>query len=485
MSTEITFRLDCEPQFSLAARYTITMLGLIAGFRPRFIEHPDDAGRQTVIYGYGPFESAGVHLAASLPAHQLLRVKQTLDPSILIDREFQGVEYARLFEADDPHGTGCDIISSAFYFLSLHEEWSSENHDMHGRMPFDTGILFLSGKLNRPVVAEYAMLLKAILVQNGIDIPDVDRFGGGSAAFCMTHDIDYLRKWTPGLFYREFWQYLVMNRTGQAFGARIKRFMEYCTFLRRSANPYLVSLDRFLREEGSRKIASTWFVKTGGRDKRDAGYSLRNKRLRSFLREAPVQGHEIGLHPSYRTWNDSGLMAMEKRALERSSGLTLTTVRQHYLRIEVPGTWRIHCGLGLEIDATLCFAGHEGFRNGTCHPFLLWDHEAGSVMPLWELPLLAMDGTFTSYRNAGPDEAIESLDNLFGAVKKSGGFWTVLFHNTVYDPHEFPGWEAVYLNELNRVADHECVPFTAGAGLKQWSETCGYTSLNDVLGSIL
>ena len=96
------------------------------------------------------------------------------------------------------------------------------------------------------------------------------------------------------------------------------------------------------------------------------------------------------------------------------------------------------------IDSTLGFAEMEGFRNGSCHPFLPYDLDSDSVIPIWEIPLIMMDGTLSFYRDRPAHEAMEAISPLIDSVREHRGMASILFHNTSYDAHEFPGWSVVF-----------------------------------------
>ena len=101
----------------------------------------------------------------------------------------------------------------------------------------------------------------------------------------------------------------------------------------------------------------------------------RHPQVRACLRELRAEGFEIGFHPSYRTLGDPELMAVEKARVEEAVGAVCQGGRQHYLRFRVPETWRQWERLGLTYDSTMTFAGHEGFRCGTCHAYRPFDLE--------------------------------------------------------------------------------------------------------------
>jgi hypothetical protein len=70
------------------------------------------------------------------------------------------------------------------------------------------------------------------------------------------------------------------------------------------------------------------------------------------------------------------------------------------------------------------------------------------VIEIWEVPLLAMDGTFQSYRNKSAEESLEIIKELILTVRKYSGVGVLLFHNTCYDQLDFPGWGRVFESSL-------------------------------------
>jgi hypothetical protein len=70
------------------------------------------------------------------------------------------------------------------------------------------------------------------------------------------------------------------------------------------------------------------------------------------------------------------------------------------------------------------------------------------VIGIWEVPLLAMDGTLQSYRNKSAEESLEIIRELILTVKKYRGVGVLLFHNTCYDELDFPGWGHVFESSL-------------------------------------
>jgi hypothetical protein len=138
------------------------------------------------------------------------------------------------------------------------------------------------------------------------------------------------------------------------------------------------------------------------------------------------------------------MMQKEKERLDAGLPKKSGAVRQHFLRFAVPLTWRLQAQCGFVYDSTLGHSEYEGFRTGFCHPFRVYDYERDEVMNLWEIPLIAMDGTLADYRGLSPEESFDYIKQLILTTKRYGGVCVLLFHNTCYDDFDFPGWGKLF-----------------------------------------
>jgi len=423
------------------------MLGLAAGFVPRFL--PDDrSGEARCVYSPSTARKDGtvVHIPASIQAQAFLSERRRFEIADARRREIHGREILSLFRVPSENGSGLedDIVAEAFFFLSLHDEWSSIERDAFDRFPAAASLLGRLNLLHRPVVAEYAALLGALLKNAGCELRETGRYDGRDWAVCLTHDIDYLSKFTPGFAWREVYRKLLRNEDGLPLGRRLARFARYAGAFAARRDPPAVTLLRILDAEKRFGSKATFFFKAGAEDKRDESYSLRSRVVRRALAEISSEGHEAALHPSFRTHTDGRMLARELAFFRSAASLKPASVRQHYLRFRYPETWRIQENTGFTIDSTLGFAEREGFRNGCVHPFLPYDREAGRVLGVWEMPLHVMDGTLRDYRRLNAEEAAASIRGLAGQAAEYRGTCSMLFHNLIYDRDEYPGWPEVF-----------------------------------------
>jgi hypothetical protein len=471
---EIRVSIDCVDHVRRPARYAFTHLFLILGQRIRFVREDAD-----VHYGPQPADR-GLWLPSDPTVQEALLQRRCIQPAAN-DATAWEQPFLSLFPVSNSADCPSDIIAAAFYFLSLHEEWTSSTRDQFDRFVSSASLLGNRGESDRPVIVEYARVLRAGLAVHGVQLEQRPLFDGHAAAAVMTHDIDYLSKFTPGLIFREVVKNFLFNRRHVSAGDRMRRLGEYLAYWRRDRDPYVRSIVNMLETERTAGITASWLFKAGGRDKRDVTYALSSKRARWILQELRSCDHDIGLHPSFHAHRDLSMLRREQKRLQSVTGIALRSIRQHYLRFSYPETWRNQCEAGFEVDSTLGFAEQEGFRNGSCHPFMPFDLERGDVLPIWELPLTVMDGTLAHYRELPPEQAQARIQKLLEIVASAGGVAVLLFHNTSYDAHDFPGWGGVFEDASRRISDGRFLTRSMPETVHAWLRSAGYASKEEVL----
>ncbi|MFP4333765.1 MAG: hypothetical protein ACLFQJ_10740, partial [Campylobacterales bacterium] len=107
--------------------------------------------------------------------------------------------------------------------------------------------------------------------------------------------------------------------------------------------------------------------------------------------------------------------------------------RQHYLRFEVPNTWRLLDEVGIKSDSTLCYADMDGFRCGCCYEYSVFDVIERKHLKLKESPLIAMETTFFGYReNESYETVLKKLFYHMDVIFKYGGDFVFLIHNSSF-----------------------------------------------------
>jgi hypothetical protein len=216
----------------------------------------------------------------------------------------------------------------------------------------------------------------------------------------------------------------------------------------------------------SRGGSATWFFKAGAHGPHDVRYPVDGTIARALIAGLRDQGHEIGLHPSFHAFSHAEYLGQEKARLEGAIQSKATAVRTHYLRYDHDRTHRDLERAGFRIDSTLGFSDRIGFRNGTCLPFRVYDHREGRPSGLWEMPLALMESALFNRMGAEPAEAEHSTRRLMETARRHGGAMVALWHNTLWDELDYPGWGAHFVNTLD--AASEASILSLGQALAGW-----------------
>ncbi|KQC03124.1 MAG: hypothetical protein APR53_00010 [Methanoculleus sp. SDB] len=255
-----------------------------------------------------------------------------------------------------------------------------------------------------------------------------------TSAVCLTHDVDELVKtyqWiTRPLRYCRQGDGAGLLRQFRSLLAKIGGKEPYWMFdaIRRMDDELQIrSTFYFLEESMAPRLLdpSTWNVL--GRC-----HSLNTPAAQALIRDLAHDGHEIGVHGSYRSFADYDLLAREKGHIDTIIGRSVTGIRQHHLNLDVPRTWEMQAKAGFIYDTSLGYKDRPGFRGGTCFPF--HPETASGPLPLLELPLAVMDITVPP-RSAG----WEICRTIADRVAATGGLLMLLWHPAVFNPIEFPG----------------------------------------------
>ena len=286
------------------------------------------------------------------------------------------------------------------------EEYAPVFTDQYGRFRF-----FSSRYANplEPAVSRF-------LIAHGMEFsyPEDHPF-----AVCLTHDIDWVRYPRGKAAYEMAWS-LARGEAGRAVKLVFGAFV-------RSRNPLWNFSEIMDMEERYGARSSFYFLalEPGERD-----FAFRVADLRDEVQEIRRRGWEVGLHGGHDAYRDADALRREKDRIEGVLGKPVEGYRSHYLRFDVPCTWRMLAEAGFLYDATFGYPDCPGFRNGMCHPYKPFDRSRGSFIEIVEIPLIAMDRTFDAYLRLADEKAWEIIRQLIDVTAQLRGVFTVLWHNS-------------------------------------------------------
>lgn len=339
------------------------------------------------------------------------------------------------------HRVKYDILGMCFWCLARIEEIDSKELDFFGRFPATASHAFRYGYLDRPVVDEWLQILGQVLLRQwpGLTLKK-HRF-----SVQVSHDVDRPSRYgfrSPLALGRVMLSDLLLRRWWKSVslaplirlnsGERLQRADPYNTF------DWIMDLSE---EFG---LKSAFYFICGRTDvAKDADYEPEHPAIRELMRRIHARGHEIGLHPSFNTFNTPGAIAEEASRLRqvcKEEGLEQAQwgARMHYLRWQQPVTAVALEEAGLAYDCSLGYADHAGFRCGTCFEYPAFDALASRILSVRLRPLIAMESTVISpqYMGLGSGEAAaKAMLSLRRTCSDMGGNFVFLWHNSeLVDP---------------------------------------------------
>lgn len=448
------------------AAYALRMLLLPLGWAPRWVDRATLETLQTGIY-YGPAQKSWPPGVLAVPLHESTLAyfaSEAPYPPERVRWRWDGQErWPVLFGS--PDGSDDDPIASAFFWLSGWQEHTNRARDEHGRVRYASTLQADLGLAAQPPVDAARTALARSLVRAGRSVRP-RRWQGRPWAFCPTIDIDYLRKWRLGILYRELFLYPVRNLQRQPLHARLRRLVGVMGEMLGRDDPFRVAFWRIF--EQLRAVGTgTFFFKAGATSPHDVGYR-RGRTLRRWLRALQEAGMEIGLHPSYHAATHPMHLQRERDRLSALLSEPIHSVRLHYLRWIEPTTPRLLAAAGFRIDSTLGWPDHEGFRRGTCLPFQLFDVQANAPLPLWEMPLAVMESVLFVRRKLSSEAAFQATEALLQACRRYGGLCVALWHNTLWDERDFPGWGLHFAQTLQQAAAQDALIVDLRSAINAW-----------------
>lgn len=329
---------------------------------------------------------------------------------------------------------GIDIFASAFFMLTRWEEYVSQERDQHGRFPAEKSLAFRAGFLDRPVVNEYAELLRQMFARLGWEPPRPER----QFKLTVTCDVDHPQLW---------WS--AADRVKTIAGSIFRR--------RDIGEAGFWLKNHFFQKKDPYDVFDDWldfFEKNGRRGhfnflgrrpaSSDCWYSPDHPFVKNLIRKIAERGHVVGFHPSYEAFEDPAVFKNELDSLQALSPAPVKTGRQHYLRFAAPHTWQVWEDAGMAWDSTLGYPEAEGFRCGICQDFPVFNFLTRRTLNLREKPLVAMDVTLALYRKYTPEVAFDRMRHLQDQVKRYDGEFVLLWHNSSWNTYFWADWREVF-----------------------------------------
>jgi hypothetical protein len=350
-----------------------------------------------------------------------------------------------LFANDGGGNLPFDIMAASFWMLSRYEEYQPFTPDRHGRFPAEASLAFRSGFLQQPVVEIWAARLSLELIRH---FPFI-AFKRSEFSVEVTFDID------QAFAYRG--KGLLRGAAGFVSdvvkGSAMERFRSVSGTERDPYDVYEYIMGR-LDDTG---VKSFFFFPFGSLSEFDRNNPYGTRVYRDLVRAISGR-YSTGIHFSYSSGREHGLMNREIERFMKVAGFSPDISRQHYLLFPLPSVCRALEANGILADYTLGYASRPGFRAGISRPFRFYDLPADRETGLTLSPFALMDVTLKDYMQYDTARAKEVAGELIAQVKGTGGRFATVWHNSSLTEREgWEGWRSVFEHILKQCGNNDTV----------------------------
>ncbi len=397
------------------ARYGVQeVLGTLLGWKLRW---EDDRERFDAVQGprliYGQTAVAGaMHI---VPAGLLHEVGlKSIEPQVV---EYNGLPL--LFPVEGGR-LPFDPFAASFHLLTRYEELIGVASDGHGRPLAEHLHAARHGYLQRPVVDEWALLLARTWQAFDPSVPHPQR----SYRSVNTIDLDNGFKYLG----RPLWRTVGSMARDIVQGAWAELPARIGVLLGKEADPFDIynELEGVLTPVSDRVL---FFVLSASRGAMDHAVPVEHPAYAQRLR-ALATWSEVGLHPSYESSVRQGTTSLESLRLEAVLGRPVRISRQHFLRMQLPGTYQELERLGMVEEHSMGMHEQLGVRAGTCTPYRGYDLSQERCTALVVHPFAVMDNTLRHKLKLDPEQAVQQVADLVANVRAVDGTFTGLWHES-------------------------------------------------------
>lgn len=326
-----------------------------------------------------------------------------------------------------------DPFAASFYLISRYEEYLPHIKDTHERFLATESLAFQNNFLDTPLVNIWINEIAKRIenYSNGFQFPK------RTFEFIPTIDIDNAYAYKHKGFIRIIGGLAKSLFKGHNFMERLK------VIFGKSSDPYNTYQYQYEIHE-KYNTSPIYFFLLGDYGVNDKNISVKNKTFQSLIKSISDYS-KIGIHPSYASNNNIKTLTKEINRLQTITHRNVTRSRQHFLKLNLPNTYRNLIDNDIQSDYTMGYAEKSGFRASICSPYFFYDLDTEVETKLQLFPFTVMEATYQYYENTSPEKAIEHIIELMEKVRKVRGTFISAWHNeSLSDEGIWEGWKIVY-----------------------------------------
>jgi hypothetical protein len=328
-----------------------------------------------------------------------------------------------------------DIFAASFYLLSRYEEYLPHKKDSYGRYAHENSLAFKEKFLHLPLINIWLDDFKVKLQIKYTSLT----IHCSSFTFIPTYDIDIAFSYLQKGWKRNIGAIIKSFVTGNW-----KAIKERLAVLKgRVQDPY----DAYEWLHGVHwqyKLKPYYFFLMANKNGKYDKNILPSKKAMHHLIQAHNQ-YSIGIHPSWQTGNDPDKLKHEILMLAQITGKQITSSRQHYIRFDLPKSFRQLIAAGIENDFSMGYGSINGFRASVASAVFWYDLEREEQTNLLLHPFCFMDANSFFEQKFSAEQTLEELRHFYKVVESVNGTLITIWHNNFLGiDKKFSGWREVY-----------------------------------------
>jgi len=322
-----------------------------------------------------------------------------------------------------------DIFAASFFLLSRYEEYLPHVKDEMGRFPASESVGYQEGFLQSPVVDIWSYKFKEILEERFPKLELKERKYNARAIVAVDHVFNFQNKG----FLRSLigLQRDLVQLQFQKVADRIQVLLK----LKKDPLDTFEALIDFHKEH---KVPLLFMFQLSDFSIYDRNINYNRIPYRSIIKYVGDYS-KVGLIPGHFAYENVKTLRKEKLRMENIVHMPLERVMNTNQNLNIPEFYNFLTELEIPQDYSMGYPETLGFRAGTCGPFLFYDINTESTLPLKVHPYV-FNSSIAEDKNA--KEMTNAVAKLIKEVKDVDGSFKAVFKNQ--DFSEYADYQKYY-----------------------------------------
>lgn len=351
--------------------------------------------------------------------------------------------YKAFFKAEGD--TGFDLLAGIFFLITRYEEYLPHQKDTYGRYSHTSSLAFKAGFLQLPLVNIWLEDFRVLLLKYFPELHLPKR----EFSFKATYDIDIAWSYRNKGFRRNAGAIAKLF-----FSGKWRSMMHRLRVIRgKRHDPYDAYewMDNLHQQFNLQPIY--FFLVAQQKGKFDKNIDAQNLAFQQLIKQL-AEKYTIGVHPSWASGDHQTLLPKEKSWLQKITEQTITSSRQHYIRFELPATYRRLIAIGIADEYSMGYGTVNGFRASIASPYYWYDLKAENKTPLRIHPFCFMDANAYYEEKKSAADALQDMQTYYESIRAVNGTMITIWHNSflgIDEVHE--GWREAYEHFIHQVSN--------------------------------